>query len=112
VISHSHLGHLAGLVFLTETLAFHGRRRAGTAPVVEGLRSSALNHVLWPDFARVPDALSPVITYRTLKADAGQRVGDLWATPAGTPGAHGPSRVRRARPRLAIRPHEPAGVTL
>ncbi|MCL6640190.1 MAG: 3',5'-cyclic-nucleotide phosphodiesterase [Candidatus Rokubacteria bacterium] len=85
LISHSHLDHIAGLVFLTETLAFHRRRRpvtvSSTAPVVEALRVSVFNNVLWPDFAQIPDATAPVIAYRTLAADAEQRVGDLWVTP-------------------------------
>ncbi len=85
LVSHAHLDHIAGLVFLTETLAFHGRRQpvtvTSTAPVVQALRTSVFNNVLWPDFAQIPDARTPVVAYRTLQPDVEQRVGDLWVTP-------------------------------
>src|SRR5581483_9101814 len=85
LLSHSHLDHIAGLAFLTETLACWGSRRpvmvTSTAPVIEALRTAVFNNVLWPDFARIPDPAAPVVKYRTLLEDAEQRVGDLWVTP-------------------------------
>jgi len=85
LISHSHLDHVAGLAFLTETLACCGAQRpvtvTRTAPVVEALRAAVFNNVVWPDFARIPDTITPVVKYRALVEEAEQRVGDLWVTP-------------------------------
>ena len=85
LISHSHLDHVAGLAFLTETLACCGAQRpvtvTSTAPVVEALRAAVFNNVVWPDFARIPDTITPVVKYRALVEEAEQRVGDLWVTP-------------------------------
>jgi cAMP phosphodiesterase len=84
LVSHSHLDHVAGLGFLTETLACCGSERpitlASLEPVVDALKSSVFNNVLWPDFASIP-AGAPVVQYRTLADEVEQRVGDLWVTP-------------------------------
>ena len=85
LISHSHLDHVTGLAFLSETLACCGARRpvtvASTEPIVDALKKSVFNNVVWPDFARIPDATTPVLKYRTLVEEAEQRVGELWVTP-------------------------------
>ena len=84
LISHPHLDHVAGLAFLAETLACLDSRRpvaiTSFAPIVEALKTSVFNNIVWPDFAQIPRE-SPVIKYRALVEDAEQRVGDLWVTP-------------------------------
>jgi ribonuclease BN (tRNA processing enzyme) len=84
LISHSHLDHVIGLAFLTETLAFSETRVpltvASLEPVVNGLRAGVFNNVAWPDFAQIP-AEAPVMKYRTLVEEAEQRVGETWVTP-------------------------------
>jgi ribonuclease BN (tRNA processing enzyme) len=86
LISHSHLDHVGGLAFLTETLAFSApeTRRPLTVTsleaVVDALRAGVFNNLAWPDFAQIPPG-TPVMKYRTLVEDAEQRVGDLWVTP-------------------------------
>lgn len=85
LVSHAHLDHIAGLVYLTETLGFCETDAsvtiAGLEPVVEALRSGVFNNLLWPDFSKIPRADVPVVKYRPLVADVEQRVGDLWVTP-------------------------------
>jgi ribonuclease BN (tRNA processing enzyme) len=85
LLSHSHLDHLAGLAFLTESLAFGDARDplivASIEPVVEAVRSAVFNDVLWPDFSRIPNATTPVMSYRTLLEGVEQRVGDWWVIP-------------------------------
>jgi cAMP phosphodiesterase len=85
IISHAHLDHVAGLAFLAETVANcegrHPVTLAGVEPVVEALRQTVFNNVLWPDFAEVPSAEAPAIRYRTLVEEAEQRVGELWVMP-------------------------------
>jgi ribonuclease BN (tRNA processing enzyme) len=85
LISHAHLDHVAGLAFLTETLAFASEQRepltiASVSPVIDALRTGVFNNVGWPDFAQIPPE-APVMKYRTLVEDAEQRLGDLWVTP-------------------------------
>ncbi len=85
LISHSHLDHVAGLVYLSETLGFCENGAAvtitGIDHVVSTLRWGVFNNVLWPDFSKIPHADVPVVKYRTLVEDVEQRVGDLWVTP-------------------------------
>ena len=85
LVSHSHLDHIAGLAFLTETLACTNATRpvvvTSVEPVVEALRTGVFNNVVWPDFARIPSAGAPIVKYRSLAEAAEQRVGDLWVTP-------------------------------
>jgi cAMP phosphodiesterase len=84
LISHSHLDHVAGLAFLTETLAFSETRSQLTVtslePVVNALRAGVFNNIAWPDFSQIP-AEGPVMKYRTLVEEAEQRVGEVWVTP-------------------------------
>src|SRR3970282_1103382 len=85
LVSHAHLDHIAGLVYLTETLGFCETGAAVTIasidPVVTTLRAGVFNNVLWPDFSRIPHADVPVVKYRTLIEKVEQRVGDVWVTP-------------------------------
>ena len=85
LVTHSHLDHVAGLAFLTETLAFSESRPgpltvASLESVVDALRAGVFNNIAWPDFATIPPD-SPVLKYRHLVEEAEQRVGDLWVTP-------------------------------
>ena len=85
LISHSHLDHVGGLAYLTETLACANPPRPVTVtsidPVVDALRSAVFNNIVWPDFSQIPSVAQPVVKYRRLVEDAEQRVGDLWVTP-------------------------------
>src|SRR5215470_2196484 len=85
VVSHSHLDHLAGLVYLTETLACYEDRPpltiASLEPVIDAFRSAVFNNIVWPDFTKIPHESRPTIKFRTLVEDAEQRVGDVWVTP-------------------------------
>ena len=85
IVSHAHLDHIAGIVYLTETLGFCETGAAvtiaGIDPVVATLRAGVFNNILWPDFSKIPHVDVPVVKYRTLVEDVEQRVGDLWVTP-------------------------------
>jgi ribonuclease BN (tRNA processing enzyme) len=85
LVSHSHLDHIAGLAFLTETLALCEAPQPLTIsslePVVKALRTSVFNDTVWPDFSQLPNATRPVVKYRTLLEEIEQPVGDLWVTP-------------------------------
>jgi ribonuclease BN (tRNA processing enzyme) len=85
LVSHSHLDHVAGLAYLTETLALCEAQTpltiASLDPVVTALRTSIFNDIVWPDFTKLPRAEAPVLKFRPLKEDVEQVVGDLWVTP-------------------------------
>jgi len=85
IVSHAHLDHIAGLVYLTETLAFCEVGAAvtitGIDPVVSTLRAGVFNNTLWPDFSKIPHPDVPVVKYRTLVEDVENKVADLWVTP-------------------------------
>jgi ribonuclease BN (tRNA processing enzyme) len=85
LVSHSHLDHVAGLAYLTETLALCAAQRpltiASLDPVVTALRTSIFNDIVWPDFTKLPTATAPVLRFQPLKEDVEHQVGDLWVTP-------------------------------
>jgi cAMP phosphodiesterase len=85
VISHSHLDHLVGLAFLTDTLAMVAPESpvtaCGIAPVIEAMSTHAFNDKLWPDFRMIPSPANPVLKLRVLPEEAEARVGELWVTP-------------------------------
>ena len=85
LISHAHLDHMAGLAFLTDTLAMVAPERQVTvtsiAPVIEALRVHAFNDALWPNFTTIPSGSSPVLGFRSLVEEGEARVGELWVTP-------------------------------
>ena len=85
LLSHAHLDHIAGLAFLTYTLAMVAPDRRVTAcsiaPVIEALRAHAFNDALWPNFTNIPSASGSVLVFRTLAEDVEARVGELWVTP-------------------------------
>jgi ribonuclease BN (tRNA processing enzyme) len=69
-ISHSHLDHVLAVGLLADSVA---RRRGalGRPPIgvhalaltLDALRTHVFNGIIWPDFSRLPDALSPVLRF-------------------------------------------------
>ena len=84
LISHSHLDHVAGLAFLTETIALAGSTRplvlASIAPVIDALATSLFNNVVWTDFTSIPEP-SPALRYLPLAANQEHAIGGLRVTP-------------------------------
>jgi ribonuclease BN (tRNA processing enzyme) len=85
LVSHSHLDHVAGLGFLSETLALVGATRplvvTSIAPVLDALRSSFFNSVVWTDFSSIPSPEAPAVRYRELPQNVESEVGHLRVTP-------------------------------
>ncbi|HEY2992663.1 MAG TPA: 3',5'-cyclic-nucleotide phosphodiesterase [Methylomirabilota bacterium] len=85
LISHAHLDHIAGLAFLTETLALCEAPRPLTIssldPVVKALRTTVFNDALWPDFSQLPTPDKPIVKYRGMVEEVEYPVGNLWVTP-------------------------------
>jgi ribonuclease BN (tRNA processing enzyme) len=66
LISHAHFDHIAGLCFLTDTLA---------------MLAHVFNDLVWPNFANIPTPANPVLAYRPMAENGEARVGELWVTP-------------------------------
>jgi ribonuclease BN (tRNA processing enzyme) len=86
VLTHAHLDHLAGLVYLTETFAcwqpdVRTVTVSAVTPVLEAVQATVFNNILWPDFSRIPDPRHPVVRYQPLLESREQKVGGLWVTP-------------------------------
>ncbi|MGB5345192.1 MAG: 3',5'-cyclic-nucleotide phosphodiesterase [Woeseia sp.] len=67
-LTHSHLDHIAGLPMLIDGVY----EEALDVPItvyarpetIQALREHIFNWVIWPDFAELPDAASPVLRYQ------------------------------------------------
>lgn len=84
LLTHSHLDHSRGLAHLADNV--YGLRRAPVAvysiePVLDGLKASLLNNVLWPDFTEISDAHGPVLTFHSLPEDRGTALGPFRVAP-------------------------------
>lgn len=69
LLTHSHLDHVRGLAHLADNV--FGRRDQpilvySIEPILEGLKSSLLNNVLWPDFTEIPNSNMPILDFRAL----------------------------------------------
>src|SRR2546428_10975875 len=82
IVSHAHLDHIAGLVYLTETLAFCELGAAGTiasiVPVIGALRAGGFHNALRPDFSKIPHPDVPLLKNPPLIENAHTTAGDTW----------------------------------
>jgi cAMP phosphodiesterase len=89
VLSHAHLDHVVGLVFLTDNVqsaqSAAGRTSAVTAsslaPVIDDLRAHCFNNRLWPDFTRLPTVEEPVLRLQTLREREAVQIGGITVLP-------------------------------
>lgn len=84
LLTHSHLDHSRGLAHLADNV--FGVRKAPVGvysiePVLDGLKASLLNNVLWPDFTEIVDAHGPVLTFQSLPEDRATILGPFTVTP-------------------------------
>jgi ribonuclease BN (tRNA processing enzyme) len=84
LLTHSHLDHVRGLAHLADNV--FGRRDRpilvySIEPVLEALKGSLLNNVLWPDFTEIPNSRMPILDFRALPEGVATRLGDLRVTP-------------------------------
>ncbi|MFQ5881704.1 MAG: MBL fold metallo-hydrolase [Candidatus Methylomirabilales bacterium] len=84
LLTHSHLDHVRGLAHLADN--FFGRRERpilvySIEPVLEGLKGSLLNNVLWPDFTEIPNSHTPILDFCSLPEGKATSIGHLRVTP-------------------------------
>ena len=84
LLTHSHLDHVRGLAHLADNM--FGRRVEpigvySVESVLEGLKISLLNNILWPDFTEIPDTHTPILDFRSLPEGKATRLGPWRVTP-------------------------------
>jgi cAMP phosphodiesterase len=69
-ISHPHLDHLKGILFLADNVIGRTKQpvniRALPA-VINAIKKHLMNNVIWPDFTRIPTPKAPVLTYKPFR---------------------------------------------
>ena len=68
-VTHSHMDHVTSIPFLADTVGWMRDKPFtvhATADTIAMLKEHLFNWLLWPDFARIPDAKNPVLRYETI----------------------------------------------
>ncbi|MEK6815895.1 MAG: 3',5'-cyclic-nucleotide phosphodiesterase [Nitrospirota bacterium] len=84
LLSHTHLDHTKGVAFLADNVCNLIQRPVdivGTTDLIQGIRDSLLNNVIWPDFTVIPTPESPTLRYREIPEDAVSEVDGLHVRP-------------------------------
>lgn len=69
LLTHSHLDHIAALPLMLDAVATRRNRplRVHALPAtISALRTHVFNDVIWPDFARIPSADAPFVSFHPL----------------------------------------------
>ena len=70
-ISHTHLDHIKGILFLADNIIGRIKRpvniRAIPA-VIDAIKKHLMNDLIWPDFTKIPTPKDPVLAYKPMKA--------------------------------------------
>ena len=84
IISHSHLDHCAGLVFLIDNIFADSKaplRIIATAGTAQAIQDHLLNGTIWPDFTTIRRTGSSVVTLEMLEPEKPKNVDELIVTP-------------------------------
>ena len=68
-VTHSHMDHVTSIPFLADTVGWMRDKPItvhATGETIAILKEHLFNWLLWPDFARIPDAKNPVLRYETI----------------------------------------------
>ena len=82
LLTHSHLDHIAALPLMIDAVAAR-RLAAGAAPLqvhalpatIAALQAHVFNDLIWPDFARIPSAENPLMSFNTIQVGQVLKVG-------------------------------------
>jgi ribonuclease BN (tRNA processing enzyme) len=84
-VTHAHLDHVRGIPVLADNIIIkmlqHNVQVVGPASVIDALRKHVLNDIIWPDFARLPSADAPVISYREVEPGTTAMIDGYAVTP-------------------------------
>lgn len=87
LVTHAHLDHVKGIMFLADNLAVRPRGHAvqvmGIAPVMRAIKRHLFNGSVWPDFTAIPDPDHAVMNLVSLQAERSIRIHAYTITPFG-----------------------------
>jgi ribonuclease BN (tRNA processing enzyme) len=84
LISHSHLDHISDLAFLADNcFGMKGRpfEIYANKPVKDAIKTHLLNDIIWPDFTKLPNELTPTLHFNDIKPEETLILGDYKITP-------------------------------
>lgn len=72
LVTHSHLDHIKDIALLADNVVEtnpHTINIISTKSIIDIIRKNLFNDKIWPDFSKIPDTETPVITYREIEAE-------------------------------------------
>jgi len=69
-ISHTHLDHIKGLLFLADNVIGRIQKPVNiraVPEVIDAIRMHLMNDLIWPDFTKIPTPKAPVLAYKPLR---------------------------------------------
>jgi len=79
-ISHTHLDHIKGLLFLADNIIGRINKPVNiraVPKVIDAIKKHLMNDLIWPDFTRIPTPKMPVLAYKPLPAGKSIRLNGL-----------------------------------
>ena len=79
-ISHTHLDHIKGLLFLADNVIGRIAQPVNVRAipkVIDAIRKHLMNDIIWPDFTAIPTRKDPVLAYRPFPAGTTVTAGGL-----------------------------------
>jgi cAMP phosphodiesterase len=70
-ISHTHLDHVKGILFLADNIIGRIKQPVNIRAipkVIDAIRKHLMNELIWPDFTKIPSPKDPVLAYKPMKA--------------------------------------------
>jgi cAMP phosphodiesterase len=70
-ISHTHLDHIKGLLFLADNIIGRIKQPVNiraVPKVVDAIKKHLMNDLIWPDFTKIPTPKAPVLAYKPFAA--------------------------------------------
>ncbi len=80
LISHSHLDHVKGILFLADNIIGRTKKPVtihALPQVIAAIKKHLMNNIIWPDFTRIPSNENPVFTYKPFKTGREFKVAGL-----------------------------------
>lgn len=79
-ISHTHLDHIKGILFLADNIIGRIKRPVNIRAipeVIDAIKKHLMNELIWPDFTKIPTPKDPVLAYKPLAAGKSVNVAGL-----------------------------------
>jgi len=70
-ISHTHLDHIKGLLFLADNIIGRIKQPVNIRAipkVIDAIKKHLMNDLIWPDFTKIPTPKDPVLAYKPMQA--------------------------------------------